>query len=334
MIDEKRKRKKNYKLLFNNLFLEYKKLEQEYANLQMKYKEKEKTEKITDDYTCLHCKSNSSPKKDKDFCIPENNEKNSTKNICSRIERLKKSYYEFDNKLLPEIDNAEIMVNINNINTFTNDANMINIKIIVEFYYIFYKYINYTLEKNIKTQETNFLEYIRYSLDIYDKILYNKSHIYNKVKKCYTFIKKLKGKNILEKDIIILCYKTRLTFNKLYELKEDEINEFIEFLYEKTNIHLDIESYEKVINKIYIKNKTNKKNTQVILNNYSGNKDYLLEIINKYHDVDNETHIYDLFAGSLSISNFFNKIYPKNKIIVNEINSDIYNLYKLIKKDK
>lgn len=326
MIDEKRKRKKNYKLLFNNLFMEYKKLEQKYDTLRTEIKEKESKNNLSNIHDekniCIKCGNYKN-----NFCISENKLK------ISKLEKLKKSYYNFDNKLLPEIDNIDITDNINKINTLTEDTNMIDIKIIIEFYYIFGKYLNYISENNIKNKESNFLEYIRYSLDTYDKTLYNKSHIYNKVKRCYNFIHELKY-NVNEKDIIKLCYKTRLTFNKLYELKEDEYVEFINFLYEKINIYLDIEFYNKVTNKIYIKNRINKKNTTVLLNNYVGNKDYLLKIINKYHYVNKKSKIYDLFGGSLTISNYLHLIYPDNEIFVNEINPDIYNLYKLVKEDK
>lgn len=105
-------------------------------------------------------------------------------------------------------------------------------------------------------------------------------------------------------NIIDVLYKGKLSYSNLYKIKSDDYEELKEFFHER------------------------------IIINYNGNKFYLLDIISKYININDNTSIFDLFTGSMSISYYLKKEYPRNKLIINDNNKNLFEFYCSLKNNK
>jgi DNA adenine methylase len=79
-----------------------------------------------------------------------------------------------------------------------------------------------------------------------------------------------------------------------------------------------------------IKRTTNKE----VLLSYIGTKHNYINEISKHININESNKIYDLFVGSCTIPYFLEKIFTKNKIIINDINNYIINFYNTLKNNK
>lgn len=68
--------------------------------------------------------------------------------------------------------------------------------------------------------------------------------------------------------------------------------------------------------------------------NYLGNKSYFKDILQNYVKLLPENKIYDLFAGSMSLSIIMNELYPNNKIIINDNNKLLMVFYGCLRNNK
>lgn len=229
-----------------------------------------------------------------------------------------KSHYEYYNKYLPE----RKFTNFDNFNNNTKCIYINKIKNILEFYEIYEKY----KDSIDKESSKSFYEYIDYN-NAYFSMKYF-SNFYEKVKKCYNFVKYFKEIELNDKDMIKLLYKSNITYDKLYKIKGDDY-EYLKLFFKERIYFLHIKSDDQVkFNKTEIKRNTEKET----LLTYVGTKHNYLDVIKKHmNNIDENTKIFDLFGGSLSIPYELKKIYPKNDIIVNDANEFLVNFYKELK---
>lgn len=229
-----------------------------------------------------------------------------------------KSHYEYYNKYLPE----RKFTNFDNFNNNTKCIHINKIKNILEFYEIYEKY----KDSIDKESSKSFYEYIDYN-NAYFSMKYF-SNFYEKVKKCYNFVKYFKEIELNDKDLIKLLYKSNITYDKLYKIKGDDY-EYLKTFFKERIYFLHIKLDEQVkFNKIEIKRNTEKET----LLTYVGTKHNYLDVIKKHiNNINENTKIFDLFGGSLSIPYELKKIYPKNDVIVNDANEFLVNFYNELK---
>lgn len=266
--------------------------------------------------------------------IPDNtsNNKLDNKNKVSKLKitesnkilnKVKNYYYEYYDKYLPDR-------NINNFENFNNNIKCIHIKHIeniIEFYELFKKYIK---NNDDKYCSKSFNNYIKYNNN--DFCFKYFSNLYEKVKKCYDFIKYLKEKNIKKNEIINLLFKSNLTYTKLYKIKLDDYEKLKQFFIEKIEI-LRIESQPEN-NLQPDRSKINRTTNKDVLLSYIGTKHDYINEINKHIDIKENSNIYDLFAGSCSIPYSLKKKFQNNNFIINDINKHIINFYNELKNNK
>lgn len=236
------------------------------------------------------------------------------------LNKVKKDCYKYYDKYLPE----RKFINFDNFNSNTKCIHITKIKNVLEFYELFTKYKDSCIDKE---SSKSFYEYIDYN-NAYFSMKYF-SNFYDKVKKCYNFIKYFKEIKLNNEDIIKLLYKSNITYDKLYKIKGNDYEELKRFFTERIYfLNIKIPSGLVKNNKTEIKRNTKKES----LLTYVGTKHNYTDVIkNHMNNINENTKIFDLFGGSLSIPYELKKIYPKNDIIVNDANEFLVNFYNELK---
>lgn len=238
------------------------------------------------------------------------------------LKKVKCDYYEYYDKYFPD----RAIDNFDNINKNIKTINTKHIQNIIEYYEICKKY----LKKNDKKDCSKlFNKYIEFNTDFSVKYF---SNLYEKVKKCYNFINYFEEQNISKDKIINLLYRSSLTYTKLFKIKGEEYEELKTFFIDKVNLlEIKIQPDNKIQPDRSRINRTTNKECPL---SYIGTKHDYTNEINKYINIKDNNKIYDLFTGSSSIPYYLSKLYPDNKIIINDLNEYIINFYNELKNNK
>lgn len=250
------------------------------------------------------------------------------------LKKCKSNYYKFYNKLLPSDlfnnkDEKELGTIFKRINENIISKEKSNVNIIICFYELFNKFIIFYdnhINKDI------FGKYIKHDNNNYCLNIYNLENFYEKIKRCYEFIKYFKDNLFDDKLIIEVLYKTGISYSKLFKIRKNDYLELKEFFYNKMKVKQNI-TKNNIMQSINI-DKTIK-NKKTILNYYESKK-YLINIIDKHiaSNIYINSKIYDLFSGSMSIPMGLYDKYPNNKIIINDNNKFLMDFYNVLKNDK
>lgn len=255
----------------------------------------------------------------------DNNEKKlpqrqKNKESVVMLSKVINNHYTYYDKYLPDRQNIE---NFKIINKNLKTKYKFGIIDIIEYYNLYKKYLDNNKEE--KECSNTFYEFIEYNKAEFCVRYF--CHFYEKVKKCYNFIDYFLKNNISENKIIKLMYKSNLTYNILYKIKGEEYEKLKLFFYEKIELLGIKNKKDKIISETKLERKTQRES----LLNYIGNKHDYTEIINSNININTESCIYDLFSGSCSTVLPLDKLYPNNRIILNDINEYITNFYDQVK---
>lgn len=143
------------------------------------------------------------------------------------LNRIKNNYYNFNDEILPKINNLDIYENYKIINNGIIDMKKIHIEAIIQYSNIYEKFIN----SNSKINNRIFSEYIEYNKNIYNIKYYEINNFYGKVKKCYDFINYFISKDYNKDTIIDNLYKLDLTYTKLYKIKKTDYQDLKNFFF-------------------------------------------------------------------------------------------------------
>lgn len=303
---------RNKEIIENNNFIN---------NVQEKYKSISEPVKIESFYKDNMDKLYISQKEDKKV----NTESEKT------LSRIKKNYFNFDAILLPKIETPDVSECFEKINNFIINKYSNNIYIILQFYIMYNIFIKYIESTDKIPDKNSFSEFIKYNRYSYNVRVYEIDQFYNKIKKCHEFINYFKVQNLRNDFILEVLYRSKITYSSLYKIKGEDYKELKNFFNDKIKI---MYNENKLVEKKEITLKINHKKETFGLLNYMGNKNYLLGFIHDNIKINNNTKIFDLFAGSMSISYFIKSKYPNNLLFNNDSNNHLYDFYCVLKSSK
>lgn len=271
---------------------------------------------------------NDIPKINNEKTYPEQNVNSNTcnelrvnKESRNILNKVIKDFYKFHNKFLPERKN-DIGNNFKNINVNLIKEHKLNVNNIIQYYEVFKKFKSSC--KGITSKA--FYMFIEYNNDEYCSKYYNIKQFYDKVKRCYDFITFFENQGIIHEQIVELIYKSNLSYTKLFKIRGTDYEDLKKFYIEKVSF---INKTQKItcIKEYNLKHNNNKE----VLLSYYGSKHNYKDIISKHIKLNDENKVFDLFSGSCAISYEINKIYPQNKIIINDSNKLLNNFYTVLK---
>lgn len=117
--------------------------------------------------------------------------KQENKESKTLLKQVKNNYYEFYNYILPEISNEDVHRSFKTINNNISSICKSKINTILQYYYIYDKFLQ---KYNGDCKKTKFQEFIEYDNYKYSLRYYEINKFYEKIKKCHDFIKYFKHK--------------------------------------------------------------------------------------------------------------------------------------------
>lgn len=255
------------------------------------------------------------------------------------LNNMKKNYYIYENKKIPVDSKNEYISNIyKNINNYQEDKNIIDIKIIFEWYKLYDNYIS-ELESN---ESLIFEDYVKYNKKRFRYIEKTLSRFKNKVYRCFLFIKEIKNhisNYVSDGNLINILKKINVTYSKLYKLKQDYIKELVNFILEKYEIH---SKKIQMINRKGINKEpealSHDINTKKLLPNtaisYPGNKTRLFKKYGNILNLHDKDCFIDMFGGSLAASLYVRNLYKNINIVAFESNEYLMNFYEILKNNR
>lgn len=217
------------------------------------------------------------------------------------MDKLIVDYYSHDLEYFPKaIKNKKINVDIKKINYSIHNKHLHNAIIIFHFYKIYNKFLHDN-KNNLKFEV--FLEYNRNKYVIIETTAWR---LKDKFKKCYYFLHSIDNIDKDKDKIILFMSRFKLTFIKIYKLREDLLYKLKDFFLQELNNNLNYIDYNiNVGDNIFNLDLSNiEELIKDIPFNYVGNKKMvihkILHIISQIKKPINK--FVDMFSGSLLVS--------------------------------
>lgn len=254
------------------------------------------------------------------------------------LNNMKKYYYIYENKKYPIDSKNEYINNIyKNINDYQDDKNIIDIKIIFEWYKLYDNYIS-ELESN---EGLVFEDYVKYNKKRFRYIEKTLSRFKNKVYRCFSFITEIKKhipNYVSDGNLINILKKINVTYSKLYKLKSEYIKELVYFILEKYEIHS--KNIQIIDRKIKVQDfvSPNIPQSRKLLPKtaipYPGNKTRLFKRYENIFILQDKDCFIDMFGGSLAASLHVRNLNKNIDIVAFESNGYLMNFYEILKNDR